>query len=61
MLKLIKKQNVKSITDKVLLVILDGVGYTEKGADAGNAIAGAKLPTLNPLWTNHSTINIKAH
>ncbi|MBK8398569.1 MAG: 2,3-bisphosphoglycerate-independent phosphoglycerate mutase [Leptospiraceae bacterium] len=61
MLKLIKKQNLKSVTDKVLLVILDGVGYTEKGADAGNAIAGAKLPTLGHLWTNHSTIHIKAH
>ena len=61
MLKLVKKQNLKTTTDKVLLVILDGVGYTEKGADAGNAIAGAKLPTLNHLWTNHSTIHIKAH
>jgi 2,3-bisphosphoglycerate-independent phosphoglycerate mutase len=49
MLKLVKKQNLKSVTDKVLLVILDGVGYTEKGADAGNAIAGAKLPALSNL------------
>lgn len=61
MLKLVKKQNLKSVTDKVLLVILDGVGYTEKGADAGNAIAGAKLPTLSNLWNNHSTVHIKAH
>ncbi|HRG47022.1 MAG TPA: 2,3-bisphosphoglycerate-independent phosphoglycerate mutase, partial [Leptospiraceae bacterium] len=61
MLKLVKKQNLKSVTDKVLLVILDGVGYTEKGADAGNAIAGAKIPTLSNLWNNHSTVHIKAH
>jgi 2,3-bisphosphoglycerate-independent phosphoglycerate mutase len=61
MVKLVKKQNLKSVTDKVLLVILDGVGYTEKGADAGNAIAGAKLPTLSNLWNHHSTIHIKAH
>ena len=61
MLKLVKKQNLKSVTDKVLLVILDGVGYTEKGADAGNAIAGAKLPTLSNLWNHHSTVHIKAH
>lgn len=61
MLKLVKKQNLKSVTDKVLLVILDGVGYTSKDANAGNAVAGAKLPTLNNLWNNHSTIHIKAH
>ncbi|MBK9498885.1 MAG: 2,3-bisphosphoglycerate-independent phosphoglycerate mutase [Leptospiraceae bacterium] len=61
MLKLVKKQNLKSVTDKVLLVILDGVGYTEKGADAGNAIAGAKIPTLSNLWNHHSTVHIKAH
>ncbi|HNE10618.1 MAG TPA: 2,3-bisphosphoglycerate-independent phosphoglycerate mutase, partial [Leptospiraceae bacterium] len=60
MLRLVKKQNLKT-TDKVLLVILDGVGYTKKDANAGNAIAGANLPTLNNLWNNHSTIHIKAH
>ncbi|PJZ67186.1 2,3-bisphosphoglycerate-independent phosphoglycerate mutase [Leptospira wolffii] len=46
---------------KVLFVILDGVGYTPKGPEFGNAIAGAKLPFLNRLWKESPTVYLKAH
>ncbi|PJZ24211.1 phosphoglycerate mutase (2,3-diphosphoglycerate-independent) [Leptospira hartskeerlii] len=46
---------------KLLFVILDGVGYTPKGPEFGNAIAGANLPFLNKLWKESPTILLKAH
>ncbi|PJZ68341.1 phosphoglycerate mutase (2,3-diphosphoglycerate-independent) [Leptospira perolatii] len=46
---------------KVLLVILDGVGYSPKGPEFGNAVAGARLPFLSKLWSNSPTILLKAH
>jgi 2,3-bisphosphoglycerate-independent phosphoglycerate mutase len=54
-----KKTNLKA--EQVLLVILDGVGYSTKDAASGNAVAGAHLPILNDLWTNHPTLQILAH
>lgn len=59
-MKLQKKQSSKT-SDNVLLLILDGVGYTERGADKGNAIASANLPTLKELWTNYPNVLLKAH
>ncbi|EQA35069.1 2,3-bisphosphoglycerate-independent phosphoglycerate mutase [Leptospira inadai serovar Lyme str. 10] len=49
------------IPRKVLLVILDGVGYSPRGREFGNAIAAAKLPFLNKLWNDAPTIHLKAH
>lgn len=46
---------------KVLFVILDGVGFTPRGPEQGNAIAGAKLPFLNKLWKESPTVLLKAH
>ncbi|EMJ47113.1 2,3-bisphosphoglycerate-independent phosphoglycerate mutase [Leptospira santarosai] len=46
---------------KVLLVILDGVGYSPRGPEFGNAIAGAKLPFLNQVWNQFPTLHIQAH
>ncbi len=54
-----KKTNLNA--EQVLLVILDGVGYSKKNAESGNAVAGAHLPILNDLWTNHPTLQISAH
>ncbi len=56
----LKKQSPFS-PKKVLFVILDGVGFTPKGPEFGNAIAGAKLPFLNKLWKESPTILLKAH
>ncbi len=57
----LKKNNQNIITKKILLIILDGVGYTEKKADEGNAIDKANLPALKNLWKNHPCIQIQAH
>ena len=46
---------------KVLLVILDGVGASSSSIEKGNAIAGANLPNLQKLWSNSPTIKLKAH
>ncbi|PJZ58627.1 2,3-bisphosphoglycerate-independent phosphoglycerate mutase [Leptospira barantonii] len=58
-MKLSKKYTFRS--RKVLLVILDGVGYSPKGPEFGNAIAGAKLPFLNQVWNQSPTLHIQAH
>ncbi|MCB1156162.1 MAG: 2,3-bisphosphoglycerate-independent phosphoglycerate mutase [Leptospiraceae bacterium] len=55
-----KKSNVDT-AKQVLLVILDGVGYTEKGVEFGNAVAKADMPVLKSLWAKEPTIQIKAH
>lgn len=49
------------IPKKTLLVILDGVGYSPRGAEFGNAIAGARLPFLKKLWKEEPTVYLKAH
>lgn len=54
-------KNTTVIAEKVLLVILDGVGYTSRDSLYGNAVAGAKLPTLNKIWNHHPTLHIQAH
>ncbi|MDV6235608.1 2,3-bisphosphoglycerate-independent phosphoglycerate mutase [Leptospira ellisii] len=46
---------------KALLVILDGVGYSPRGPEFGNAVAGAKLPFLNRVWNERPTLHIQAH
>ncbi|UPY79802.1 2,3-bisphosphoglycerate-independent phosphoglycerate mutase [Leptospira weilii] len=58
-MKLSKKYTFRS--RKVLLVILDGVGYSPKGPEFGNAIADAKLPFLNQVWNQFPTLHIQAH
>ncbi|EQA64690.1 2,3-bisphosphoglycerate-independent phosphoglycerate mutase [Leptospira alexanderi] len=58
-MKLSKKYTFRS--RKVLLVILDGVAYSPKGPEFGNAIAGAKLPFLNQVWNQFPTLHIQAH
>ncbi len=57
----LNQKNASPKAEQVLLIILDGVGYSEKGANLGNAVNGANLPTLNDLWKNHSTLQIQAH
>jgi len=59
MLALHKKQN--SNPQKVLLVVLDGVGSAPTTIEQGNAIQGAKLPNLNRLWTQFPTVQLQAH
>ncbi|EMN05553.1 2,3-bisphosphoglycerate-independent phosphoglycerate mutase [Leptospira kirschneri serovar Bim str. 1051] len=58
-MKLSKKYTFRS--RKVLLIILDGVGYSPKGPEFGNAIAGAKLPFLNRVWNQFPTLHLQAH
>ncbi|RHX88101.1 2,3-bisphosphoglycerate-independent phosphoglycerate mutase [Leptospira stimsonii] len=58
-MKLSKKYTFRS--RKALLVILDGVGYSPRGAEFGNAIAGARLPFLNRVWNQFPTVHIQAH
>ncbi|EMJ95903.1 2,3-bisphosphoglycerate-independent phosphoglycerate mutase [Leptospira kirschneri str. JB] len=58
-MKLSKKYAFRS--RKVLLTILDGVGYSPKGPEFGNAIAGAKLPFLNRVWNQFPTLHLQAH
>jgi 2,3-bisphosphoglycerate-independent phosphoglycerate mutase len=49
------------LTKQVLLVVLDGVGFTKHGSKEGNAIAAANIPTLKKLWSDHPTVYLKAH
>jgi 2,3-bisphosphoglycerate-independent phosphoglycerate mutase len=58
-MKLSPKQGIKA--KNVLLVILDGVGVTQKAASFGNAIDGAKMPILKELWNTRPTLPIRAH
>ena len=60
-MKLIKKKNITGINEPLLLVILDGVGATDRGASEGNAIAAANIPVLKGLWSGSPTIRIQAH
>lgn len=60
-MKLIKKKNITGIQEPLLLVILDGVGATDRGAAEGNAIAAANIPVLKGLWSGSPTIRIQAH
>jgi 2,3-bisphosphoglycerate-independent phosphoglycerate mutase len=57
----LNQKNASSKADQILLIILDGVGYSDKGANLGNAVNGANLPNLNYLWDNHPTLQIQAH
>lgn len=57
----LEKNNESIITDKILLVILDGVGYTKNSAGLGNAVDAAKLNCLKKLWDEEPTIQIQAH
>ncbi len=60
MLNLKKKTN-DPLASRVLLVILDGVGYTKAGAEKGNAVDKAKIPTLKGLWSQKPTVLLQAH
>lgn len=59
-MKLVQKNSTVN-AEKVLLIILDGVGYSPKDSKAGNAVAGAYLPTLKNIWSNHPTLQVQAH
>ncbi len=59
-MQLISKHNVSSV-QHVLLVILDGVGFSTKSAEFGNAVAGANIPFLKEIWNTFPTIQIRAH
>lgn len=58
MLELRKKE---TKPNKVLLVVMDGVGVTSGSKNQGNAITGANIPVLNRLWQEEPTIEIQAH
>ena len=49
------------LTKQVLLVVLDGVGFTKHSSLDGNAIDAANLPVLKSLWKNHPTVLLQAH
>lgn len=57
----LKKNPNGPLTKQVLLVVLDGVGFTEHGVEDGNAIAKAQMPTLKNLWKNRPVLLLKAH
>lgn len=57
----LKKHPEGPLTKQVLLIVLDGVGYTEKGFENGNAVAKANMPVLKGFWKNHPTVLLKAH
>jgi 2,3-bisphosphoglycerate-independent phosphoglycerate mutase len=60
MLSLEKNSN-GPLAKQILLVILDGVGYTKHGSKEGNAIAAANIPILKKLWGEHPSVLLKAH
>lgn len=55
------KNNLSPISQHVLLVILDGVGHSERKASEGNAVDGANMPVLKKLWARSPTIRLQAH
>jgi 2,3-bisphosphoglycerate-independent phosphoglycerate mutase len=55
----LKKTDSKA--DRVLLVILDGVGVTPKDGSFGNAVDSAYLPNLKSIWNQQPTLQIRAH
>ncbi|MGE8720822.1 2,3-bisphosphoglycerate-independent phosphoglycerate mutase [Leptospira terpstrae] len=57
----LKKHQSGPLTKQVVLIILDGVGFTEKGFENGNAVAKAQMPVLKGLWKTHPTVLLKAH
>ncbi|TGN06815.1 2,3-bisphosphoglycerate-independent phosphoglycerate mutase [Leptospira ilyithenensis] len=49
------------LAKQVLLVILDGVGFTKQGINDGNAVEAAKMPVLKNLWKTRPTLHLRAH
>ncbi|BDA80131.1 putative 2,3-bisphosphoglycerate-independent phosphoglycerate mutase [Leptospira kobayashii] len=49
------------LAKQVLLVILDGVGFTKQGVNDGNAVEAAKMPVLKNLWQTRPTLHLRAH
>jgi len=49
------------LAKQVLLVILDGVGFTKQGITDGNAVEAAKMPVLKNLWQTRPTLHLRAH
>lgn len=47
--------------NKVLLVILDGVGVAPPDKKEGDAVSHANIPTLKKIWEQHPTLLLKAH
>ena len=48
-----------SYTGPVVLVVMDGVGLSEK--DVGNAVTQASKPTLDACMANHPMVRLQAH
>ncbi|GBF50282.1 phosphoglyceromutase [Leptospira ryugenii] len=57
----LRKNPFGPIAKQVLLIVLDGVGYTSKTSKEGNAVEAAKMPTLKGLWQTEPTVLLKAH
>lgn len=57
----LKPNNRSNKANRILLVILDGVGETNLPETSGNAIAKANLPNLKPIWNNSPSILLQAH
>lgn len=57
----LKRKTSDPLASRVLLVILDGVGFSKAGAEKGNAIDKAKMPLLKGLWAERPTISLQAH
>ncbi|MDF3819512.1 2,3-bisphosphoglycerate-independent phosphoglycerate mutase [Leptospira sp. 96542] len=57
----LQKKTQGPLTKQVLLIVLDGVGYTKQGFEDGNAVAKANMPVLKELWNSHPTVLLKAH
>ncbi|TGN19486.1 2,3-bisphosphoglycerate-independent phosphoglycerate mutase [Leptospira idonii] len=49
------------LAKQVLLIVLDGVGFTKQGIKDGNAVEAANMPLLKNLWTTRPTLHLKAH
>ncbi len=55
-----KLSNFPGIKGPVVTIVMDGFGFTTKNAEAGNAIAAARKPTIDSLMQKYSHVLLKA-
>lgn len=47
--------------NKVVLIVMDGVGISPEGKEIGDAVKAAKTPTLDRLYAERPWISLRAH
>ncbi len=55
-----KLSNFPGIKGPIVTIVMDGFGFTTKNAEAGNAIAAARKPTIDSLMQKYSHVLLKA-